>query len=197
LLHTIYNLIIILAESENVFKRNDKTKCAVGFSIRYTCLIAISVLPAAAVTVVSLFHNWLRPCVLAKSSGYLSRPNTVVERWNRTMREKMFKYLSANSTRRYIDVLDALTDQYNNTVHSSIRMTPVEASLKKNKAIVWRNLHPDFSTTEDNVPKFSVGDKVRITKGKKTFKKGYNHRGGLKKYSQFLKFNTRILQHIK
>src|SRR6218665_2850730 len=97
------------------------------------------------------------------------------------MREKMFKYLSANSTRRYIDVLDALTDQYNNTVHSSIRMTPVEASLKKNKAIVWRNLHPDFSTTEDNVPKFSVGDKVRITKRKKTFKKGYNHLGGLKK----------------
>ena len=46
--------------------------------------------------------------------------STVVERWNRTMKEKMFKYFSANSTRRYIDVLDELVEQYNNTKHSSI-----------------------------------------------------------------------------
>src|SRR6218665_978500 len=100
----------------------------------------------------------------------------VVERWNRTMRDKMSKYFSANSTRRDIDVLDALTDQYNNTVHSSTRMTPVEASLKTNKIKVWMNLYPNLSTTEDNVPKFSVGDKVRITKKKTTFEKGYTPR---------------------
>src|SRR6218665_3819336 len=92
------------------------------------------------------------------------------------MRDKMLKYFSANSTRRHVDVLDVLTDQYNNKVHSSIRMTPVEASVKKNRATVWRNLYPDFSTTEDNVPKYSVGDKVRITKRNKTFKKGYTPR---------------------
>jgi len=80
----------------------------------------------------------------------------VVERFNRKMKEKIFKYFSVNSTRRYIDVLDALTNQYNNTVHSLIRMTPMEASVKKNKAAVWRNLYPDISITEDNVPKFSV-----------------------------------------
>jgi len=55
----------------------------------------------------------------------------VVERWNRTMKEKMFKYCSANSTRRYIDVLDELVEQYNNTKHSSIGMTPKEASKKE------------------------------------------------------------------
>src|SRR6218665_4124656 len=92
------------------------------------------------------------------------------------MRDKMSKYFSANSTRRYIDVLDALTDQYNNTVHSSTRMTPVEASLKRNKIKVWMNLYPNLSTTEDNAPKFSVGDKARITKKKTTFEKGYTPR---------------------
>ena len=45
----------------------------------------------------------------------------------------MFKYFSANSTRRYIDVLDQLVEQYNNTKHSSIKMTPVQASKKKNE----------------------------------------------------------------
>jgi len=100
----------------------------------------------------------------------------VIERWNRSMRDKMSKCFSANSTRRYIDVLDALTDQYNNTVHSSTRMTPVEASLKRNKIKVWMNLYPNLSTTEDNAPKFSVGDKARITKKKTTFEKGYTPR---------------------
>ncbi|XP_065645837.1 uncharacterized protein LOC136076292 [Hydra vulgaris] len=65
----------------------------------------------------------------------------VVERWNRTMKKKMFKYFSANSTRRYIDILDEMVNKYNNTRHSSIKMTPVEASDKKNKNIVWLNLN--------------------------------------------------------
>ena len=87
----------------------------------------------------------------------------------------MFKYFSANSTKKYVDVLDALVDQYNNKVHSSIRMTPTEASLKKNEAKVWRNLYPE-DMREDAVPKFSIGEKVRITKKKGTFEKGYTQR---------------------
>ena len=45
----------------------------------------------------------------------------------------MFKYFSANNTRKYVDVLDLLVDQYNNIIHSSIKMTPKEASRKKNE----------------------------------------------------------------
>lgn len=99
----------------------------------------------------------------------------VIERWNRTMKEKMFKYFSANSTRKYIDIIDALVDQYNNTKHSSIKMTPVEASLKKNETTVWRNLY-GVGTISSDSPKFSIGDRVRISKKKKTFEKGYTPR---------------------
>ena len=60
----------------------------------------------------------------------------MIERWNRTMKEKLFKYFSANSTRKYIDILDKLVDQYNNTFHSSTGMTPKEASKKKNETKV-------------------------------------------------------------
>ena len=100
--------------------------------------------------------------------------SSVVERWNRTMKEKMFKYFSANSTRKYIDILDEMVNNYNNTKHSSIKMTPVEASDKKNKNRVWLNLNG--KATNPIKPKFSVGDKVRITKKKTVFEKGYTPR---------------------
>ena len=64
----------------------------------------------------------------------------VIERFNRTIKETIFKYFSANNTRKYIDVLDLLVDQYNNTINSSSKMTPVEASREVNENEVWRNL---------------------------------------------------------
>lgn len=103
----------------------------------------------------------------------------VVERWNRTMKEKMFKYFSANSTRRYVDVIGGMVNQYNNTKHSSIKMTPVAASDKKNESMVFMNLYgkiTQLEMVERSSPKFSVGDKVRITKKKKTFEHGYTPR---------------------
>ena len=89
----------------------------------------------------------------------------VVERWNRTMKEKMYKYFSANSTRRYIDVLDEMVSIYNNARHSSIKMTPSKASMKVNEKTVFMNLYGD-EISEPIKPMFSVGDKVRITKKK-------------------------------
>ena len=102
--------------------------------------------------------------------------SSVVERWIRTMKEKMWKYFSANSTNVYINVLPDLVREYNNTRHSSIKMTPMKASKKENELRVWRNLYPDYLEIKDIKPKFSVGDRVRISKKKKTFEKGYTTR---------------------
>ena len=66
------------------------------------------------------------------------------EKFNRTVKEKMFKYFSANNTRTFVDVHYLLVDQYNNTIHSSLRMTSKEASRKENENKVWRNLYPEF-----------------------------------------------------
>jgi hypothetical protein len=49
----------------------------------------------------------------------------VVERWNRTNKDRMFKYFTVNNTLRYVDVLNDMVSQYNNTKHSSIKMTPI------------------------------------------------------------------------
>ena len=99
----------------------------------------------------------------------------VIERFNRTIKEKMFKYFSANNTIKFVDVLDLLVDQYNNTIHSSIRMTQKEANRKENENKVWRNLYPEFGG-KTLTPQFSIDDHVRIIKKKKTFDKGYTQR---------------------
>ena len=99
----------------------------------------------------------------------------MIERFNRTINEKMFKYFSANNTRKYVDVLDLLVDQYQNTIHLSIKMSPKEASRKENENKVWRNLYPEFGG-KTLARKFSIGDNVRITKKKNVFDKGYTQR---------------------
>ena len=102
--------------------------------------------------------------------------SSVVERWIRTMKEKMWKYFTDKSTNVYIDILPSLVKDYNNTRHSSIKMTPVKASKKENELTVWKNLYPEHLKIHDINPKFSVGDQVRISKKKKTFEKGYTTR---------------------
>ena len=83
----------------------------------------------------------------------------VIERFNRTSKEKKFKYFSANNTRKYVDVLDLLVNLYNNSIHSSIKMTPNDASRKENENKVWRNLYPELGGKTLS-PKFSIGDNV-------------------------------------
>ena len=97
--------------------------------------------------------------------------SSVAERWIRTMKEKMWKYFTDNNTNHYVDILPDLFEDYNNTKHSSIKMTPVEASKKKNELTVWRNLYPDRLKKIDINPKFSIGDKVRISKKKRLLRK--------------------------
>ena len=102
--------------------------------------------------------------------------SSVVERWIRTMKEKMWKYFTDNKTNVYVDILPDLVGDYNNTRYSCIKMTLVEVSKKKNELRVWRNLYPKHLEICDIKPKFSTGDKVRISKKKKTFEKGYTTR---------------------
>ena len=100
--------------------------------------------------------------------------SSIVERWNKTMKNKMWKMFSANNNTVYWDKLDKLVDDYNNTYHSSIKMTPTEASKKENEKQVFTNLYEDEIYLKPKKPKFSIGDKVRISKYKRrVFDKGY------------------------
>jgi hypothetical protein len=99
----------------------------------------------------------------------------IIERFIRTFKSIMYHYFTANNTYRYIDVLQDMVTHYNNTKHRSIKMTPVQASMPENEARAFLNLYDDVihDRSELPKPKFSVGDKVRITKMHTVFKKSY------------------------
>ena len=97
---------------------------------------------------------------------------SIVERFNRTLKEKMWKYFDEVGNKRWIDVINDLVYNYNNSYHTSIKMKPVDASKKKNEAQVRENLYGDIKLNL-KPPKFKVGDKVRISKWKNIFAKSY------------------------
>ena len=99
--------------------------------------------------------------------------SSVCERWNTTIKTKMWKQFTVQGNTQYLYVLLKLVKEYNNTKHSSIKMTPIEASKKKNEGTVYFNLYGDTEQLSSK-PKFKVGDKVRIGKYKRNvFDKGY------------------------
>jgi len=79
----------------------------------------------------------------------------VVERFDRTLKEKMFRYFTYANTRRHLDVLDDLVHSYNNTHHRSIGMAPFEVN-KDNEDIVRARLYPlkpkSFFTLQSTTP---------------------------------------------
>ena len=65
---------------------------------------------------------------------------SVVERWNGTLKTKMFRYFTAKNTLKYIDVLPALVKAYNHSFHSSIQEKPVNVT-KENENEIWYRLY--------------------------------------------------------
>ena len=89
--------------------------------------------------------------------------SSVCERSNRTIKTKMWKQFTVQGNTVYLDILPKILKQYNNTMHSSIKMTPVEASKKKNESTVYFNLYGNMEQLLSK-PRFKIGDKVRISK---------------------------------
>ena len=93
--------------------------------------------------------------------------SSVCERWNRRIKKP--KCGSSLLSR----LIPKILKQYNNTKHSSIKMTPVESSKKKNENAVYYNLNGVMKQLSSK-PKFKIGNKVRISKYKrKVIDKGY------------------------
>ena len=89
----------------------------------------------------------------------------VAERFIRTLKGNIYKYMTSISKNVYIDKLDNVVDEYNNTYHTTIKMKPID--VKDNTYI---NASKEINIKD---PKFKVGDHVRISKYKNIFAKGY------------------------
>ena len=98
-------------------------------------------------------------------STYNEGKSVVAERFSRTLKSKKYKYMTSISKNVYIDKLDDMVDEYNNTYHTTIKMKPID--VKDNTYI---NTSKEINS---KYPKFKVGDRVRISKYKNIFAKGY------------------------
>ena len=85
----------------------------------------------------------------------------------------MWKYFTANNTQKYIDVLTSIVQKYNNTYHRSIKLIPSDARNPANYQHVHNAPYAKVNARKATSPKFHVGDKVRITRKKGTFEKGF------------------------
>ena len=121
----------------------------------------------------NVFQEWLVENEIKMYSTFNEGKAVVIERFNRTLKNKMYKYFTANNTYKYVDVLPDLINEYNNHKHSTIKMTPTEASMKYNEKFIQNDVYSiDDKTIYKS--KFKVGDRVRISKYKRAlFDKGY------------------------
>ena len=91
--------------------------------------------------------------------------SVVAERFIRTLKNKIYKYMTSISKNVYIDKLDDIVDEYNNTHHRTIKMKPID---------VKDNTYIDFEKeVNDRDPKFKVGDHVKISKYRNIFGRRY------------------------
>ena len=110
------------------------------------------------------FKKLLRENDIVMYSTHNEGKSVVAERFIRTIKSKIYKYMTSISKNVYIDKLDDIVDEYNNTYHTTIKMKPID--VKDNTYI---NTSKEINNKD---PKFKVGDYVRISEYKTFLLKG-------------------------
>ena len=117
------------------------------------------------------FQRWLDEQGIRHFSTEGDAKASVVERFNRTLKERLYRYFTAANTLQFDDVLPELVQGYNATRHRSIGMAPQDVTWDNEEA-VWKRLYGPRGKGQKK-PKFNVGDRVRLNKIHRTFEKGY------------------------
>ena len=116
----------------------------------------------------NIFQDFLNENNIKHYSRNSSYGAVFAERFNLTIRDLLKKIVFEQGDGNWIDILQTITKQYNNRIHSSTRLTPIQASLKKNEGYVYRNL---LDKRDKIKPKYKIGDLVRTADLKRTFSK--------------------------
>ena len=117
----------------------------------------------------NIFQDFLNKNNIKLYSRNSSYGAVFAERFNRTIRDLLKKIVFEQGDANWIDILPTITEQYNNRRHTSTKLSPKDASLKKNEGFVYKNL---LDKRKKVKPKYEIGDLVRTADLKKTFSKG-------------------------
>lgn len=105
-------------------------------------------------------------------SSFSEKKASICERFNKTLKNKMWMYFSEKGNYKWLDVLSKLVSDYNKKFHSTIEMRPVDVK-KSNEKSVLLNIIKNRKASPVLKVKFKKGDRVRISKFKREFTKGY------------------------
>ena len=137
----------------------------------------------------NIFQDFLNKNNIKLYSRKSSYGAVFAERFNRTIRDLLKKIVFERGDANWINVLPTITKQYNNRIHSSTKLTPIQAGLKKNEGFVYKNLLDKRKKIE---PKFQINDLVRTADLKKTFSKGDTTNWSYKLYKITERINDTI-----
>ena len=112
-----------------------------------------------------IFKKWLSDNDIIMYSTFNEGKSVVAERFIRTLKNKLHKHMTATGKNVYYDVLDDVVNEYNNTKHNTIKTKPKDVKNDNNR--VYIDEHNEKSA------RYNVGDRVRISKFKNIFAKGY------------------------
>ena len=116
----------------------------------------------------NIFQDFLNKNIIKLYSRNSSYGAVFAERFNRTIRDLLKRPVFEKGDGNWIDILPTITKQYNNRIHTSTKLSPKDASLKKNEGFVYKNL---LDKRKKVIPKFQINDLVRVADLKKTFSK--------------------------
>ena len=140
------------------------------------------------------FYNNIFQDFLNKNNIKLYSRNSSVgavfaERFNRTVRDLLKRPVFEKGDGNWVDVLPTITKQHNNRIHTSAKLSPKDASLKKNEGYVYKNL---LDKRKKIKPKFQINDLVRTADLKKIFLKGDTTNWSYKLYKITAKINDKF-----
>jgi hypothetical protein len=117
------------------------------------------------------FKNFLKDNNIHLYSTESEIKGSVIERFNRTVEEPLYRKFTENGNKKWINIIDNIINKYNNTEHSTIKMKPIEVNQSNESEIFDRVFKEPVNIKGKQ--KFKIGDSVRIYKFKGTFAKGY------------------------
>lgn len=106
-------------------------------------------------------------------STFSSKKAAIVERFNRTLKRKIYQQFSLRGNYKWIDIIDQLVEEYNTTRHRTIKMTPREVNSENEQQLLDTVYNYKRVLDVKNNIKFRVGDHIRLSKYKHVFEKGY------------------------
>lgn len=124
------------------------------------------------------FYNRVFQDIMKKNNILLfstqsDKKAAVAERFIKTLKEKIRRYMDANQTNNWVSIFPKIVQTYNSTPHKTIGMKPDDVNESTMKNAIQNSYGDLWKTDQKNRQKFKIGDRVRVSELKKPFKKGY------------------------